>query len=158
MQTDEMFLESFEIKEPVEHPKKHRRPTKSSEASEIAAEIRETKQRLGKLRIALVKASGDYIRGPIPVAWLATAASISVAATRVGLALWYVSGCKKGSNTVRISHHARDLFDLDNSTLCRGAKSLVEHGLLRVVEKRAGSYSTYEILPAPAPVEPLEET
>jgi hypothetical protein len=131
---------------------------RKSEAARISMEIRETERKLRRLRAAQAKLSGGFIRGPIPVTWMATAASISVAATRVGLALWYVSGCERGTATVRISYQARDLFALDNATLCRGAKSLVEHGLLRVVEQRPGSYATYEILPAPAPVEPLEET
>ena len=48
---------------------------------------------------------GRFLKGPIPVAWLAGALSIrGSSAVAVGLALWHLSGIKHNERTVHLSN------------------------------------------------------
>lgn len=68
---------------------------------------------------------GRFIRGPIPLDWIATACNLPGKAGTVGLALWFWSGLAK-SDTVRISH-----ADLRKLGVSRHAANRALHALER---------------------------
>ena len=46
---------------------------------------------------------GQFLRGPIPMAWLEAACELGFNALRVGIAIWQVSGKKKRAVTVPLT-------------------------------------------------------
>ncbi len=77
-----------------------------------------------------------FLRGPIPLVWLATASELRGKALAVGLVIWFVRGLTaKSSMTIKSSAWAK--FNLSRFTIYRGLKELESAGLV-TVERRRG--------------------
>ena len=76
-----------------------------------------------------------FIRGPLPMSWLARAARLPGKALHVGLLLWFRVGCER-SNVVRLTRRHGDLFVLDRHTAYRGLRALERAGLVNVARHR----------------------
>jgi hypothetical protein len=73
-----------------------------------------------------------FIKGPIPVAWLATAASLPLTkAVQTGLAIWYLAGLRK-SKTVVLSNLMLASFNVGPQAKYRCLKALEDAGLISV--------------------------
>jgi hypothetical protein len=75
--------------------------------------------------------SARYLRGPVPLAWLQTAACLPGRALQVGLALWYLVGVTK-SATVSLSSVRLARFGVNRSAKRRALAALAGAGLITI--------------------------
>ena len=76
----------------------------------------------------------EFVRGPIPVAWIGKAAELPGRALAVGLAVWFIVGARRHSNAVCPSLLAR--FGVSQRTAYRGLAALERAGLVEVDRHR----------------------
>ena len=89
--------------------------------------------------------SGErFLKGPIPLSWLAVAAGCSGRALHAALLIWYRAFLTRGQ-PVKIPAHDRNLFGLDRKSLNRAVSALECAGLVRV-ERKAGNSPRITIL------------
>ena len=70
-----------------------------------------------------------FIKGPIPLDWLLSAARLSESALKVGLILWYLAGLNK-SDTVKLSNRYLGDIGLSRNGKYRGLAALENAGLV----------------------------
>jgi hypothetical protein len=92
--------------------------------------------------------SGAFLKGPIPLDWLALASRLRGKALAVGLAVWFESGRKK-RRTVTLTGPVLNRFGVNRFAAYRALRALEGAGLARA-ERRAGKNPTVEILVPPA--------
>ncbi len=79
---------------------------------------------------------GRFLKGPIPVAWLASALSIrGSSAVAVGLALWHLSGIKHNERTVLLSNVEVDRWGISRQRKWVGLAALEKASLI-AIERR----------------------
>jgi hypothetical protein len=78
--------------------------------------------------------SGHFIKGPIPVNWIARANKFGSPAGLVGPVLWYISGLTKSKTVVLTSRKIKE-FNLSRYIKYEGLKAL-EKAELIAVERR----------------------
>ena len=81
---------------------------------------------------------GRSFKGPVPLAWLVTAARLPARSLHVGIVLWYTAGIS-GSASVHLSNILCLRFGLDRSAKYRALRSLEGAGLIAVKRKRGRS-------------------
>jgi hypothetical protein len=87
-----------------------------------------------------------FLRGPVPIPWLNAAADANPLALRVGLALWFISGCKGGTPTVTLNKPARAAMGLTPARVHRGLRALVAAGLIQIVTQRPGAHPVVKLV------------
>jgi hypothetical protein len=100
---------------------------------EVLSEPSERRRLAKQGRIA-----GEFVRGPIPVAWIARAAKLPGRALAVGLALWFIVGVGRRSNAVCPTLLQK--FGVSRKAGYRALQSLEAAGLV-MVERRRGRCS-----------------
>ena len=90
------------------------------------------------------KTTKRFLKGPIPLNWLAQAARRSGKALHVGIALWFLSGLKR-SGTIALSQSILRLFGVGRFSGYRGLAELEKAGLVSVV-RHAGRNPIVTIL------------
>lgn len=84
-----------------------------------------------------VKTDLLFLRGPIPLLWLAVAYSVSSTALVVGLHLWYIRGLRKTSEDLVISQKlATKSLRIKKRALTRGLDKLETAGLINTSRGR----------------------
>lgn len=91
-----------------------------------------------------------FIKGPIPLSWVTTAAQLGGKCCQVGNALWYVAGLQR-SGAVKLSYAILELFGVDRWTYYRALDALAAAKLVSV-ERACGKSPVVTLLQAPAPV------
>jgi hypothetical protein len=97
-----------------------------------------------------------FIRGPIPLGWLAEASALSRSAARLSVALWYRLGLT-GQHVdlvapgdkplvVRIDRKLREECKLDRWHVSDGIRDLLNAGLIRIVKAGRGRCPEVAIL------------
>jgi CRP-like cAMP-binding protein len=89
-----------------------------------------------------------FIRGPIPLAWICSAAKQGGAALRVGLTLWYLRGLRNSPN-VKLTTFALRPLNVSPRSKLRALQRLEAAGLVSV-RRRTGVNPTVTILSADA--------
>lgn len=79
--------------------------------------------------------SGHFIKGPIPVDWIAKANKIGKSASLVGLVLWYTYGLTKNKTVVLTSKKTKE-FNLSRYIKYEGLKALEKAGLITVKRRK----------------------
>jgi hypothetical protein len=87
-----------------------------------------------------------FLRGPIPLAWLAKAAQLRKPALPAGLGLWFVRGVSQKSVPVRASAAIRKKVGLSAGQMLRGLRALEGAGLVRFVKEGRGRCPVVEIV------------
>ncbi len=96
--------------------------------------------------------SRPFLRGPIPLDWLAAAHRAGKPALAVGLALWFVRGVANGLGAVRLSSAVRRRLEISKTDSRRGVAALCGAGLVRVVKGGRGRCPVVEIVDQPGAV------
>jgi hypothetical protein len=96
-------------------------------------------------RSRIVRAA-PFLRGPIPLAWLANAAQLRKPALPAGLGLWFVRGCSKKAAPLRVSAAVRKKLGLSAGQMLRGLRALEEAGLVRFVRGGRGRCPVVELV------------
>jgi hypothetical protein len=83
-----------------------------------------------------IKSTSAFIRGPIPLDWLARAAKIPRCnALVVGLVLFYLAGLTKERDGLVLTIRRCKPFGLERKSVNRGLADLEKSGLIRVTRK-----------------------
>ena len=104
----------------------------------------------GRLKKRPPPARLPFLRGPIPLEWLAKAHKAGGSALAVGLALWFVRGVNKGkAGAVKVDSSTRRRFGLSRDQTGYGLRALEVAGLARYVKKGRGRCAVVEIVDRP---------
>lgn len=95
-----------------------------------------------------------FLKGPIPLAWLETAAALPGRSLHAGIALWYAAGLMR-STSVPLSNISGLRFGLDRNAKYRALDWLEKAGLV-VVERKLGRAPMVTIV-VPASASPPPE-
>jgi hypothetical protein len=90
---------------------------------------------------------GRFLKGPVPLDWLATAARLPGRALHVGIVIWFRSGLTK-NRSVRLSRAQLAPFGIDRHTL-RRALTVLEAAKLVSVTRGPGKSPVVTLPPAP---------
>lgn len=82
-------------------------------------------------RTKRTKQRGEYVNGPIPLAWLCVACGLSVNALRVAMALQFRKGIDKGAPSV-LSRTLLERFHVKRKAGYRALNELEDAGLVEV--------------------------
>lgn len=85
-----------------------------------------------------------FLKGPVPMSWLAAAAKLPGKALAVGVALWRLSGAVK-SRTVILSNAEVEVLGVDRNAKSRALRALQQEGLVSV-DQRPGCLPRVTIL------------
>jgi len=88
-----------------------------------------------------------FLKGPISLNWLGTAAKQSGKALHVGVALWFLSGLKRRQK-VALSQSILNLFGVSRYSGYRGLTQLEKVGLISVVRHPGRNPIVTLLLPA----------
>ena len=89
----------------------------------------------------------EFLKGPVPLGWLAVAARLRGKALAVGIAVWFESGRKKRS-VVNLTGPILARFGVSRHSAYRALEALEKAGLVRV-ERNNGKNSLVEIKEQP---------
>ncbi len=87
-----------------------------------------------------------FLRGPIPLDWLAAAYRLGRPALGVGLALWIVRGFNGKAGAVRLSSSVRRRLEISTTDSRRGLAALRGAGLVQLVKGGRGRCPVVEIV------------
>ncbi len=90
-----------------------------------------------------VRSSRPFIRGPIPIDWIATASGLPGKTLNTALALWWLSGMKN-HNEVKMSKQALAYFGVSEDAY-RDALCRLEQARLVDVRRRSGQRALVKI-------------
>lgn len=90
-----------------------------------------------------------FLRGPIPLWWLARAHKAGGSALAVGLALWFVRGVSGKAGPVKVDSSTRRRLELSRDQTGYGLRALEADGLIRYVKKGRGHCAVVEIVERP---------
>lgn len=90
-----------------------------------------------------------FLRGPVPMEWLAAAHDAGGSALAVGLALWFLRGVLGDPGPVKVTSAVRRRLRLTQDESRRGLRALEASGLARVVKGGRGRCPVVEILTGP---------
>ena len=80
-----------------------------------------------------------YLRGPIPLAWLETAARLPGQALAVGVALWYLAGLRSTQQHLSLSTERLASFGVSKYAKDRALRHLTAASLVMVDRKKGRS-------------------
>lgn len=98
--------------------------------------------------------SEPFLRGPIPLAWLARSHEAGGSALAVGLALWFVRGVSGKPGPVKVGSSVRRRLELSRDQTGYGLRALEAAGLVSYVKSGRGRCPVVEIVERPPAVEP----
>lgn len=87
-----------------------------------------------------------FLRGPVPMPWLAQAQALTKPAMGVALALWFQKGVRGQGGPVKVTSAVRRHMGLSNDQSQRGIQALAAAGLLRVHKGGRGRCTIVEIV------------
>jgi hypothetical protein len=79
--------------------------------------------------------TGNFLKGPIPIAWLMKASALPGKAFQTGIVLWYLCGLRKNS-TVILANGLLERFHVGRKAKYRGLQALEGAGLIAVEERK----------------------
>lgn len=89
-----------------------------------------------------------FLKGPIPLLWLAKAASLRKPALSAGLCLWFHRGVS-GQTSIRVSGSVRKKLGLSAGQTLRGLRALSQANLIRFNKAGRGRCAVVEIVERP---------
>jgi len=87
-----------------------------------------------------------FLRGPVPIWWLARAADSCAAALSVGICLWFMRGVMKGAAPIKVTRQVLRRLNLSRDQSRRGLKALESAGLVKFVVSGRGHCPVVEIV------------
>ena len=81
--------------------------------------------------------NGRFVKGPIPILWITTAAKLPGKALHVGIALWFKCGLTGRGDDIAVTDSlVRDIMPMDRKTRYRALEALEDAGLIAVTRRR----------------------
>ena len=98
--------------------------------------------------------SAHFVKGPVPLPWLARAARLPGCALQLGILLWYRAGME-GCKDILIRRSELELFGVSRYAKARALKAMEATGLVTVTRARGRSpRATICSCPEPVPAAP----
>lgn len=91
-----------------------------------------------------------FLRGPVPLHWLAKAASQRKPALAAGLCLWFQRGVSRQAGPVRVGAGVRKKLGLSAGQMLRGLRALEDAGLVVFAKQGRGRSAVVDIVCPPA--------
>lgn len=88
--------------------------------------------------------SDHFLKGPIPLMWLALAATLPGKALAVGMLIWFLQGLQK-NRTVKLAPSWLRRFGIERQAAYRALKAL-EHARLITIARKRGASPTVTIV------------
>lgn len=85
-------------------------------------------------KLAQAPKAALFLRGPIPLNWLGSAASLPGKTLNVGIALWWLHGMAKGK-PFKLTQKALQTLNVERDAASAALVRLEQAGLIRVVRK-----------------------
>jgi len=106
-----------------------------------------TPKKVSRKKAPRHKSGEPFLRGPIPMNWLAAASKASGHGSGLGIAvaLWYLSGLNLQAKTVKLSGSVLRQMGIERHAGYRGLKTLEKAGLVSV-ERHSGRLPMVTIL------------
>lgn len=98
-----------------------------------------------------VHAGEKFLRGPVPIPWLAAAHRQCKSAMGIAIALWLEIGMRGNREPIKVTRKIRRHMGLSNDQARRGIHALAAAGLLRVCKGGRGRCTVVEIVASRAP-------
>lgn len=92
------------------------------------------------------RGSQPFLRGPVPLDWLAAAHDAGGSALAVGVALWFQRGVRGDPGPVKVTSAVRRRLRLTQDQTRRGLRALESAGLARVLKGGRGRCPVVEIV------------
>lgn len=92
----------------------------------------------------VVKRKPGFVKGPIPLPWIASAAKCKGRALHTALLLCYLSGVQ-GRDTIKVGNQKASNFGLSRSSKLRGLQALEAAGLIKC-DRKSGRNPVVTIL------------
>ncbi len=92
-------------------------------------------------------AGGLFIKGPLPLDWIASANSLPGKAGAVGLAIWFLVGVR-ASKIVKLTKQVEQIAACQRKAVYTAILSLEEAGLISVT-RRKGARATVTVMSTP---------
>jgi|ABSN01.1.fsa_nt_gi hypothetical protein len=86
-----------------------------------------------------------FLKGPVPLSWLAKAASLRKPALPAGICLWFHRGVS-GQTRIRVSGSVRKKLGLSAGQMLRGLRALSKANLIRFEKSGRGRCAVVEIV------------
>jgi len=80
--------------------------------------------------------AGAFLKGPIPLKWLARASALPGKSLAVGLAIWYCAGLRQRQDDLTLCRSTLDRFGVSRQAGYRGLRLLEQAGLVAAVRQR----------------------
>lgn len=93
--------------------------------------------------------TSPFLKGPIPMDWLSSAAKLSGKTLSLGIAIWWLHGMSNGC-PFKLTKTALTMLNLSKDTVRDGLKKLEVAGLIKV-SRSPGQRPLLEVNPAPPP-------
>lgn len=87
-----------------------------------------------------------FLRGPVPIPWLAAAHRQCKSAMGIAIALWLEIGMRDNREPIKVTQKIRRHMGLSNDQSRRGIHALAAAGLLRVCKGGRGRCAIVEIV------------
>ena len=97
-----------------------------------------------------------FLKGPIPMAWLNTAAKLPGKTLNVGIAIWWLAGMSK-TTAFKLTGKSLDQLGVSRDAASDGLKRLEDNGLI-LVKRSPGQRPIVEIVPVAQCVTKRENT
>jgi hypothetical protein len=92
------------------------------------------------------KPGDKFLKGPVPLNWLARAGQLPGKSLHVGIALWFLAGMRK-TTTVALSNGVLEMLGVDRHAKYRALKHLEQAGLI-VCKREIGRSPEVTIRPS----------
>ncbi len=80
--------------------------------------------------------AGEFIRGPLPLAWVSHAATLPGKSLAVGMAIWFRTGCRPDRKYVSVCNSTLKRFGVSRTAGYRALRALEQAGLITVERHR----------------------
>ena len=100
---------------------------------------------LNRIEQQATRRKGEFLRGPIPLAWLASAGALSGKALAVGIFIWWRAGIEKRRSDLKFSCRKLGRFAVSRHACARGLSAL-EQAELVTVERQPGKCARVTIV------------
>ncbi len=102
--------------------------------SDLNVQVKRLQLDAGSGKLVPVEKKEPFIKGPIPLDWLSSAAELPGKAINLALALWWLQGMAKGK-PFTLTKHALNKLNIKRDAASSGLKSLEHVGLIRIDRK-----------------------
>jgi len=123
-----------------------RKPSVNSESSESLDAV-PTPETLARRARSQQRQQAEFLRGPIPLSWLATAATLGKLALSAGVLVWFRAGCARTKTALTVSQNQYKRFGLGDDTFNRALSRLESAGLV-TIDRQKGKKSRVTLVEA----------